>query len=297
MKKVVLAVFSIFLLNCAIAQEEDPDLAETKYTEQVFLSPQLINAQTTEILPKKSWRFKIQHRFGAVKIDESLYKQFLGLDLPANIRFGFDFSVTDKFYFGFGRTKNGKTIDIEGKYRFLQQTKDNKNPISAAVYFNAAINTMEFPSVANNSFFADSTTEFEYNFYHRLSYNTQLILSRKFSDRISVQTAPVFIWQNLVAANRENYTFALPVSGKIKLGFSSSIIFEYTAVFNNNVEGYNNPASLGIQFGTAGHVFQIILSSTNEILEQDIYTNKTFDYSKGYYTLGFNLKRTFWSKK
>jgi len=54
---------------------------------------------------------------------------------------------------------------------------------------------------------------------------------------------------------------------------------------------------LGYEFGTVGHSFQIIVSSSNDLLEQNVYHNQNLDYTQGKFYLGFNLRRTFWHKK
>jgi len=279
----------------AVAQEQP---TETEYVEDVFANSQLINSQTTEVLPTGGFEFKIQHRFGVVGADSTIYNQFLGLDLPANIRLAMAFPINDNWYWGIGRTKVDKTIDLESKYRILRQTKNNRMPVSVAVYGNIMIRTDPFPKEPPNSFFADSTTAFEYKFSHKLSYNGQVIISRKFGRRLSFQVAPVFIYENLVEIGRENHTIALPVSARYRFGLlSSSLIFEYTPVLNNTPENWVNPLSLGVEFGTAGHVFQLTVSSTTYLLEKNIYTRPSADYTEGKFSLGFNIKRTFWTKE
>jgi len=286
------------LLSTTILVSAQDDSTTTAYTENVFTTTKLINTQTTEMLRNGGWQLTIEHRFGIIGTDSTIYHQFLGMDLPANIRLGAAFPISDRWYWGFGRTKVDKTIDLESKYRILRQTKDNRKPVSMAVYVNIMMRTDPFPMEPPNSFFADSLTAFEYKFSHKLSYNTQLIISRKFGNRLSLQIAPVFIYENLVEAGRDNYTMALPISGRFRFGMlSSSIIFEYTPVLNNTSDDFINPLSIGVEFGTAGHVFQLTVSSSNYILEKNLYTRPSGDYTEGEFSLGFNIKRTFWSKK
>lgn len=281
--------------NCLNAQNADNQ--ETEYTENNFVSTKLLNTQTTNVLTTGGWQFTIEHRFGIIGMDSTIYTQFLGMDLPANIRLGAAFPISDRWYWGFGRTKVDKTIDLETKYLILRQTKDNRNPLSIAGYVNIMLRTDPFPEEPPNSFFADSLTAFEYKFSHKLSYNTQLIFSRKFGDRLSLQVAPVFIYENLAEIGRDNHTFALPVSGRYRFGLlNSSLIFEYAPVFNNTPDDFVNPLSVGVEFGTAGHVFQLIVSSSNFILEKNLYTRPAGDYTEGEFSIGFNIKRTFWSK-
>lgn len=286
------------LVIIALPIKGQTDSLEKEYVENVFATTKLINTQTTEMLPKGGWQLMIEHRFGIIGFDSTIYNQFLGMDLPANIRLGAAFPISDRWYWGFGRTKVDKTIDLESKYRILQQTKDNRTPLSMAAYVNIMMRTDPFPDEPPNSFFADSLTAFEYKFSHKFSFNTQLILSRKFGNRLSLQFAPVFIYENLVEIGRDNYTMVIPVSGRYRFGFlNTSLLFEYAPVLNNTADDFINPLSIGVEFGTAGHVFQLTVSSSNFILEKNLYTRPSGDYTDGELSLGFNIKRTFWSKK
>lgn len=281
-------VSSILLPVISFAQETKP------YVFNIFRSTQLVNVQTTEVLSPGGFEFVITHRFGMIGTDKSIVKQFLGLDLPSNIRIGFALPLTERLYIGCGRTKHNKTVDAEGKYLLFRQTEDNEMPVSIAAYFNGAVGTDEFPDVPAGAYFSDSITPFSYKFPHRLSYNSQIIIGRKFTEKFSFQLAPVFIYKNLVNPGDDNYTIALPVSGIFKTGTNSSLIFEYAYRFNNRPAYNAYPLSIAWEFGTVGHIFQIVISSTNEIIEQDIYTKNSFNYLKGNFTLGFNIKRTFW---
>lgn len=221
----------------------------------------------------------------------------LGVDGIANIRFSFVFPITKSICIGLGRAKNGKTYDAEIKGLIFQQTSDNSTPLSVAAYSNIAINTDADPTVAKYSFFDDGVTPFENKFNHRLSYNSQIICSRNFGDVISLQVTPVFIYRNLVPAGEENYSVACPVSGAVKLGLNSSLLFEYAYRFNNRPASGIYPASIAVEFGTVSHVFQIVITSTKELSEQFAYANESSDYRKGSLAFGFNMKRTFWNKK
>ncbi|GJM30845.1 MAG: hypothetical protein DHS20C17_34800 [Cyclobacteriaceae bacterium] len=287
-----------WLLVAVIPVYGQDESTETEVKENVFIGTKLLNQQTTEVLPQGGWQFMIEHRFGVIGFDSTVYHQFLGMDLPANIRLGVAFPISSRWYWGVGRTKVDKTIDLESKYLLLRQTKDNSTPFSLAAYVSFMMRTDPFPEEPPNSFFADSLTAFEYKFSHKLSYNTQLIISRKFGNRLTLQFTPVLIYQNLVEIGRENYTVALPVSGRYRFGLlNTSFLFEYAPVLNNNVDGFINPLSIGVEFGTAGHVFQLTVSSSNYILEKNLYTQPSGDYTDGEFALGFNIKRTFWSKK
>lgn len=261
-----------------------------------FRNTQLINAQTTEMLAPKGYEFKIQHRFG--KIDKQALNNFFGLDLPANIRFSFSFPVTRRISTGIGRTKNSKLIDWDAKYLIMQQTEKNERPVSIALYFDVGLTSQKVPVVPVDAFFADMKTPFVNKFSNRISYTTELIISRKISERISVQVSPIFVYQNLVGPGLINGIAVVQGSGRYKFSETSntSIIFEYAYIITNRKAKTIDPLSIGFEYGTAGHVFQLVLSSTDNILDQSIYTKANFDYTKGNFVLGFNIKRITWRK-
>ncbi len=270
--------------------------AQEKEYVNAFKNKQLINAQTT-VIPE-GFDFTIMHRFGKIGLDDRIYKDFLGFDSPANIRFSLSYKLNDRSYVAVGRTKIGKTIDVEGKYILLRQTNDNSTPLSVALFNNTGINTEEDKNYGPNAFFGDSITLYESKFLHRITYTTELILSRKFSDKVSLQVSPTFIYKNLVLGVEENhFTYVLPFSGRYQYSFGSAILFEYAHKLNNRSEiVLNNPFSLGFEFGTAGHVFQVFMSNSYYLREANIYTQEPYDFlsAPNEFVLGFNIRRVWW---
>jgi hypothetical protein len=261
-----------------------------------FKNKQLINAQTT-VIPD-GFDFTIMHRFGKIGLNDEFYKQFLGFDLPANVRFSLSYKLSDRAYIGVGRTKVGKTVDIEGKYVILRQTASNSMPLSIALYNNTGLNTDAYRGESPIAFFGDSITPFENKFAHRLSYNTQLIIARKFNDKISLQLSPTFVYKNLVEGMEESHhTFVLPFSGRYQYSFGSAVLFEYAYKLNNTLENkLDNAFSLGFEFGTAGHVFQVFMSNSYYIRETNIYTEEPYNFydRPNEFVLGFNIRRVWW---
>ena len=278
------------VLTSAIAQSEGPELVTN-----TFSWTQVINAQTIEVVPRKrSFGFMIQHRFGAVGPDKQAYKQFLGLDLPANIRFGFQYALTDRLQLEIGRCKTGKTIDLSVKGRLLRQTVDGRTPVSVTGYFSTAVMTDDFPSLGTNYFYADLATPFTYETRHRFSYTTELIVARRFSDVLSAQIAGAIAYRNLVPVGGSNLTVALPLSGRVKVTTKGAVLFEYTPILvGRQAKDHLNPLAVAYEVATLGHVFQIIVASSSHIPEKDVYTNPTTPYDEGHLLLGFNIARTF----
>lgn len=286
----------VFLIEVTNAQDDDI-FGDDEFVSNIFNYGMLINTQTTETVAKGSFELRIQHRFGEMDVTrfkETVVDEFLGFDGSANIRFGFSFGLSDRLQIGVGRTKINKVFDFEAKYKLFRQ-KEIGSPLSVTLYFNTAVLTREFPEVGPNEFFEDLETPFKFEFSHRLTYNTQLLLSKKIGEKVSLELNQSFIYKNLVDPGNNNLVFVTTLGGKLKTGLTSSIIFEFTRKFNNRRNNYKDPISIGYEIGTVGHAFQMFISTSNEILEQAIYFSQPLDYTSGKLLLGFNIKRTFWN--
>ncbi|NPA46881.1 MAG: c-type cytochrome [Chlorobi bacterium] len=253
----------------------------------------LINAKTTHIMHPKGFGLNIQHRFGTTKFDEGFVTNFMGLDLAANMRFAFEIPYNDRLMFEIGRTRYGKFYDMGFKYLILRQTADDRIPVSVAIYENVAVTTEKPPVYSENATFANGTL-FEYKFYHRLSYDNELIMSRRFGDRFSAQLTFQLVWRNLMPYSAKprfkNYVFALPLALRYRIGFSQAVSLE---IMPNN-QPKNFPVSMAYEVASSGnHVFQITVTNSDRFLAQNLYTVPTFHYDKDGFILGFNLIRYF----
>ena len=251
----------------------------------------LINAKTTHIANPNTYGFTIQHRFGLTKFNKEFISNLMGLDLAANMRIAFEVPINNKLMFDIGRTRYGKIYDLGTKYLVLQQTKDNKKPISIALYENIAINTDKEPEYVDGTTFEDGT-DFEYKFFHRVFYDSQLIISRKFSNRFSAQITGQFIWRNLTPfdTNEEAYIVAVPISFRYKTTLKSAIDFEIMP----NTHHKTFPISLGYEIASSGnHVFQLTVTNSDRLLGQQLFTNQTANYDTDGFMFGFNITRYF----
>ncbi len=274
------------------------DVIPREYVTNTFAGTQIINAHSVEVVPKKrSFGFMIQHRFGAIKPDEQALKQLFGLDLTANIRFAFQYSPVRDAHLEIGRSKNGKTWDLGMKVRLLKQTVQNEVPLSITALGNIAVMSDDFPATNDRQFFTDGVTPFAYLFVHRLSYNGQVIVARRFSEHLSMQLAPIVIYRNLVPVGGSNLTVAVALSARMKVTTKGSILCEVSPiVIGRQSEDHLEPIAVGYEVATQGHVFQIVLCSSQEIIEQRLYTTPGSRYDEGYFHLGFNIARTMYVK-
>lgn len=251
--------------------------------DEVFWAPSLILTNNVTNLDKNNLDFTIKHAFGiATNGAEDLF----GLDAAANIRFGLDFGVTDRFSVGFGRSRFDKLYDFRTKINLLRQTQDNRIPIELAFAGTAGINTLK------NG----------YDFNDRLSYASSLMIARKFSDRVSLQIAPIFTHFNLVTIERDSQDnivremhehLAVAFGGQFGLTERMALILEYIPVFSDRSDGTKDALSVGLDIETGGHVFQLFFTTSQGMTEQHVIARNVDQFFDGDFRFGFNVHRVF----
>ncbi|MBC7382510.1 MAG: hypothetical protein H7296_05865 [Bacteroidia bacterium] len=294
MKKLLYTLLLIFSANVIFAQD---DLLNSLQNEQpqkpvkvfaTFKSTRVITGQSIEHISARHLNFVILHRFGPV--NDGVY-QFFGMD-QASLRLVFDYGLTDNIQIGVARSSFGKTYDGNIKIKLLQQSKGKGGmPVSIGYYGNMAINTLEF---------TNKSTTHENFFTSRLSYFNQLIISKKFGDKLSLQIAPCFVHQNLVKyISDPNNIYAIGAGGSIKLNRSFRFNFEYYPRLNGREtktasgDKLYDYLALGFDIETGGHVFQLMVSNGIGMLEQHMITNSTTQWTDLGVRLGFNIARNF----
>ena len=126
-------------------------------------------------------------------------------------------------------------------------------------------------------------------------YVNQLLISRKFNDKLSLELAPTYFHENFVIDdNQNNSQFALGMGGRYKISKRVSINLDYVPHLNRSSSSvYKNPLSLGVDIDTGGHVFQMHFTNSQGIHDAGFLGNTTGDWGKGDIFFGFNLVRVF----
>lgn len=278
-----------------------------EYVFATFKSTRLIHGQTVEMTKKNALDFRIAHRFGniASSNNEHIHNMF-GFDQAADILFSLDYGILKNLSVGAGRAKgNGPVGELwfgNIKYRLLEQTKNFKTPFSIALLAQTAISSKR---KTPNSI--ESITSFPF-WYHRLTYNLQAMIAIKATSWLSIQLTPSFLWRNLVTPNDKNGLFVLGFSTRAKVTKRSAIVFEYfQPITKNNATfrqyfpmlrgqtnaGYYPPLNIGYEIETGGHVFQINLTNTAGLLENDFLAYNPHNWAQGQFRLGFTITRSF----
>lgn len=280
MKKIFL-IASFLICLCANAQEDllsslDSTQVVDKNATATFKGLQIITLQSTKMAAKKELYIVISHRFGSVKGGIS---EFFGFD-DATTKIGGIYGVTDWLSVSASRHTLLKIYETSLKYRLARQ--NDKFPFDIVGY-----NTIDI----NSGLKKDDYPKIEFS--DRLTYVNQLLISRKFSDKLSLELVPSYIHKNLYNQDTENDNqFTLSVGGRLKLTKRLSLNLEYGENFNKP-DFYNNPLSVGLDIETGGHIFQLIFTNSQSMTESGYLTNATGDWGKGDFFFGFNLYRVF----
>jgi len=294
MKKYIITLNFLFLvLTNSYAQDDMMSLldkAEEKKKEFVtatFKGTRLINFHTIETTGRRTLDFRIAHRFG--DINSGTYN-FWGIDGPASIRLSMDYTYDGSLQFGIGRSSYQKMLDGFIKYRLIRQTTDNSNLLSITLVASSFYTTLKDPNRKTVG----------YDVYQkrvdRMSYCYQIIAARKFSERLSLQLAPTMLHFNLVdSAGQKNDMFALAFAGRYKFSKRCAITAEYCYRITNSfsTQKYYDSAGIGVDIETGGHVFQIHLTNSFGIVENQFIAQTNSSWKNAGIKIGFNISRAF----
>lgn len=247
-----------------------------------FKGLQICNMQSTKLSAKNEWYFLVSHRFG--DLTEG-FDNFFGLD-NANTKIGGLYGVTNWLTLGVSRHTYNKIYELTAKYKLANQEVDGF-PVTIVGY-----NTMDINSALSTSLYPNLEST------DRCAYSTQLLVSRKFNEKLSFELTPIFIHKNLYDDTAEqNNLFVISAGGRYKISRRMSINLEYAARIlteNGMSSTYNNPLTLGLDIETGGHVFQLVVSNSQQMNDVSVFTNTTgqwFDVGSIYF--GFNMYRSF----
>lgn len=277
--KNVLAIYYLLFSICIILIAQ-PANAQNESDIKIFTSGRVGMTHSSELPAPGEFNFVIGHRFG--EIDGGFYDMF-GLDL-ATMRLGFDYGFSDRFAAGIGRSTWEKTYDIYFKSAVLKQ-KENGFPFSLTGLLTWSVATMRNIYPAEHNGFMD-----------RSSMSFQVLMSRR-QGIFSFQVSPSVFRNNLeIRENEPLVLYSVPVTGSLKITDRIAFSAQYIPVFNKPSYVRENPLSLGFDFKTSGHQFQLLFSNTIGMFEKSFLTDTNGQWGEGKIYFGFNLVRVFYLK-
>jgi hypothetical protein len=280
MKKSILAFLLLPLLSFSqddLLSEIDTASTEKIKVESAFKALKIVNLESTKLAAKGDLYFVVAHRFGSI---QDGFEGAYGLD-NAVTQIKFLYGLRDWLTLGAARSE--LAYDFSGKYLLKSQEKDGF-PFAIA----------GFTSLAINNTLKESNYP-KMNFDNRLIYVTQILMSRKFNSKLSLELAPTFFHENFVIDdNQENSQYAVAMGGRYKFAKRWSVNVDYAAHLNRaSTSQFNDPLSIGVDIETGGHVFQMHFSNSQGMHEAGFLGNTTGDWSAGDIFFGFNLLRVF----
>ena len=286
-KSILISVLIVFPL-IGYGQEDSllKELESLSENEQIFELPafkalQIGNLQSTKVVSKGDLYLVVAHRFGYLK---NGITDFFGLD-QANTKIQLLYGIKKNLQLGVSRDSYQKTYSGTAKYRLLKQS--NKLPLNVSLYGSIDVNSQLKKSVYPGLKQLD-----------RFSYTAQILAARRFSEKLSLQIAPIFVRHNLQDLNytkeQTHNQVLLGTGGRYKLSNRFSVNFDYVYNFTRNKNSlYLNPLTIGVDIETGGHVFQLLFTNSRASNDSSFLTETLGDWSKGQISFRFNIVRVF----
>lgn len=281
----IISVVLFVSFNISYGQEEEDLLSMLESENQAeafnlpsFKAMKIGNLQSTKVANKGDLYMYVSHRFGTLKNAGST---FFGFD-NANTKIQMIYGLFNGVQVGISRESLRRTFASSVKVRLRNQT--TQFPVNISFYSTVNLNTdlskERFPKL---------------RYFDRLSYASQLLISRRLNADFSFQLAPTFVRQNLVLEAFQNHEqFALGMGGRHKLSKRLSVNVDYAYNFSRAEQSiYKNPLTIGIDIETGGHVFQLLFSNAQSTNEPGFISNAEGDWSQGDIFFGFNIVRSF----
>jgi len=278
----------VFLICPDILAQDEPDLLSllgeeetVEYATASFKTTRIINLHSVEQTAGGVLDFRISHRFGF--LNTGWYELF-GMD-GATIRLGLEYGLTDWLMVGAGRSSFNKTYDAFAKAKLFRQSSGKRTmPVSVSWFSSITMSTMKWRYPERENFFTS-----------RLQYCHQLLIARKFSDRVTFQLSPGLVHRNLVGVPEEAHdVLSLGGGGRYKITRRTSINAEYIYVLPDQLlPRYTNSFSIGVDIETGGHVFQLHCTNSTAMTEPAFITETVGAWRSGDIHFGFNISRVF----
>lgn len=285
MKKYITILFVFLMLPfIAFSQENGekqndsiPKKVKEKLERSAFESSYVIDNPANVVLNKKSLEVQMQHRFGEFNSDKN---DMAGIWGNSNIRLGLAYGIHERVTIGFGTTKTNRYQDFNVKVAILRQTRSESMPLSVSYYGNWTVN-------------AQSKENFQYT-SDRWSFFNQIIAARRFNEKFSMTGTLSLSHYNVVENTMRNDMIAFSLGGRYKVSPNTSIMIDYSQPLTEFMKDNPNPGiSLGVEFGTSSHAFQLFITNYHGIVSQHNYMFNNNDFFDGNIMLGFNITRLY----
>ncbi|MDN3585059.1 DUF5777 family beta-barrel protein [Pedobacter aquatilis] len=266
------------------------DTTTSKKSSSTFKSTRIVLSHSTETQKAHDLDMRIRHHFGDIGGEFGSGHTLYGLDVASDLFIGFDYGITNKLTVSVGRSKHDELYNGFIKYKIAEQNSGSGQNFPLNVTFLA-----QMAWITRKPF---ATTEFA-SYGNRFSYFLQPLISRRVTDRISLQLAPALLLRkNTVEINDPEGLFSLGFAGRIKLTKRLSFVADYTLVNGLNrpktlVQKFYNPLGVGLEIETGGHVFSLNFMNSEYISENSFIPDTKKSWTNGGVRFGFTISRNF----
>ncbi|TGN18496.1 DUF5777 family beta-barrel protein [Leptospira idonii] len=271
-----------------------------------FMGSSMIFMPSTEDIGKKNLVFRFNHRFGNAKTG---FENFFGLDDGANTQLSLDYGITDRLSVGVARTSQYKTWEARTKFKIVSQNDGFPLTISLfgvlgqettdqSLTFNYYNRAWTGQSVIDNKINKDLNT-YELSDSDKRSYMASLLISRKFTERISLQISPLFVHRNFAPYQIANDRAGLEIGGRIKITNRFDITFDsllapHRDYFGDNYATESQKTKLsGITQYTSDQINQGLANGSitlADVFARNIVLNEPVKHRFVPFALGFDLE-------
>ena len=279
-------IFLILLLAYSFSFSQDSllmeleDESENKSSNEIstFKAIKIVNNQSTKQASEKELYLYVSHRFGSIN---GGIKTLFGLDI-ANTKIELLYGLSNNLQIGFSRESLKKTYALNAKYNLTTQT--SKLPFNSSLYasynYNSSLNEDIYPNLNNSN---------------RNFFFGQLLLSKSFSDKISLQLSPSYAKKGFTETIFEQEdNLILGVASSYRISNRLAFNIEYSANLDRpEISPFSDVLSFGIDIETGGHVFQLLFSNTQTIDDVSVMTDAEGSWKDGEIYFGFNILRVF----
>ena len=281
MKNYIKILIVLLVLPFVAFAQEDETKKDKKVKEKLersaFESASLIDNATNVLFSKNTLEVHMAHRFGLVSGGTN---DLAGFWAPSNIRIGLSYAIHKRLTIGYGTTKFDRLQDFNYKVALLRQTRSNTMPVSVSFYGNFTLNAR---TKENFTYLQDRWSNFN-----------QLIITRRFSPKLSLQVAPSVSHFNVVDNTMRNDMVAVAFGGRYKISPGTAIIVDYTQPITKFLQDNPHPGiSIGVEFATSAHAFQLFATNYNGLVAQKNIMFNQNDFLKGDILIGFNITRNY----
>lgn len=283
-KKILLTCF--LLLGCVhfsksqnlleILENEQQD--SLGYLPATFKMTRIAFGHSTEVRSKGILEIFTANRFWNLPTEKS---QSFAAD-KMSTRIALEYGVLDRLSVGFGGTTFDGLFDGYLKYKLLTQKKGIKTtPLNITLFQSSSYNSS---SIVN--------PDIKDDFSDRLSFTSQVLISRKISSDFSFQIAPTYVHRGLKFSEEDHQDFfALGIGARYKIGSHLSVVSEYYKTFNP-IESFDTygPFALGVNWEIGDVLLQFMLTNTVNMVEDAFITQtrNNFNFKNPNLHFGFN---------